>query len=244
MLESPQGHTEHSLAAIAEFGCKLDGAAGVSFPPVVAGGPRALVLHYSPTPDSPQVTDPDMVLMDFGAEHLGYSSDISRTWPVSGRFADPQRELYEAVLRVQNACLELCTADGETSLSHIQRQSVALTADELVRLGIFRSEDVKGANALANIRRVFPHSIGHYLGMDVHDTPGVPLNRPLVPGMVITIEPGLYIPDSPDMPSAFRGLGIRIEDDVLVTADGPRILSADCAKTPDEIEALISSGRD
>lgn len=236
MLASRPGVTEHELSAVVDYGCRLHGAVGPSFPAVVAGGPRALTLHYHPSADGPAVDDGDMVLMDFGASHLGYASDISRTWPIAGKYSAPQRELYDAVLRTQQQCIDMCTADGTMSLSQIQQSSMLFTAQELIKLGILKADDVAGANGAHLVRQFYPHSIGHYLGMDVHDVPSCPLNRPLAPGMVVTIEPGLYIPDTPDVPARFRGLGIRIEDDVLVTEDGPRVLTAGCVKSPDEVE--------
>eukprot|EP00037_Helgoeca_nana_P015869 m.148755 g.148755 ORF g.148755 m.148755 type:complete len:299 (+) comp23219_c0_seq1:766-1662(+) len=239
MLASRPGVTEHELSAVVDYGCRLHGAVGPSFPAVVAGGPRALTLHYHPSADGPAVDDGDMVLMDFGASHLGYASDISRTWPIAGKYSAPQRELYDAVLRTQQQCIDMCTADGTMSLSQIQQSSMLFTAQELIKLGILKADDVAGANGAHLVRQFYPHSIGHYLGMDVHDVPSCPLNRPLAPGMVVTIEPGLYIPDTPDVPARFRGLGIRIEDDVLVTEDGPRVLTAGCVKLPDEVEHTL-----
>jgi len=240
MAASRPGITEHELAAIVDCGSRTHGAVGAAFPPVVGGGPRALILHYHPTPDGPPVEDGEMVLMDAGAEHLGYASDISRTWPVSGRFSDAQHELYSAVLRTQLACIDMCRADGATSLLDIQRASTEFTEQEAARLGLVARSDVGTPLGKSRVRELYPHSIGHYLGIDVHDIPSCPLNRPLEPGMVVTIEPGLYVPDTAEAPTRFRNLGIRIEDDVLITEDGPVVLSGNCVKSPKAIEEFLA----
>lgn len=178
-----------------------------------------------------------MVLLDGGCESSCYVSDITRTWPVNGRFTAPQAELYEAVLEVQKDCLTLCSPG--TSLENIYSMMLTLIGQKLKELGIMKN--IKENNAFKAARKYCPHHVGHYLGMDVHDTPDMPRSLPLQPGMVITVEPGIYIPeDDRDAPERLRGLGVRIEDDVVVTEDSPLILSADCPKEMNDIEQICS----
>ncbi|KAM9229836.1 xaa-Pro aminopeptidase 3 isoform 4-T5 [Dugong dugon] len=180
--------------------------------------------------------DGEMVLLDGGCESNCYVSDITRTWPVNGRFTAPQAELYEAVLEIQSACLTLCSPGS--SLENIYSMMLTLIGQKLKELGIVNN---KKNDAFKAARKYCPHHVGHYLGMDVHDTPDMPRSLPLQPGMVITVEPGIYIPeDDRDAPERFRGLGIRIEDDVVVTQDSPLILSADCPKEMSDIEQICS----
>nr|XP_008526294.1 PREDICTED: probable Xaa-Pro aminopeptidase 3 [Equus przewalskii] len=153
------------------------------------------------------------------------------------RFTAPQAELYEAVLEIQRGCLTLCSPG--TSLENIYTMMLTLIGQKLKELGIMKN--IKEDNAFKAARKYCPHHVGHYLGMDVHDTPDMPRSLPLQPGMVITVEPGIYIPeDDRDAPEKFRGLGVRIEDDVVVTQDSPLILSADCPKEMNDIEQICS----
>ncbi|XP_012590570.1 PREDICTED: probable Xaa-Pro aminopeptidase 3 [Condylura cristata] len=183
-----------------------------------------------------QFQDGEMVLLDGGCELSCYVSDITRTWPVNGRFTAPQAELYEAVLEIQRDCLTLCSPG--TSLENIYTMMLTLMGQKLKELGILKNSK---ENAFKAARKYCPHHVGHYLGMDVHDTPDMPRSLPLQPGMVITVEPGIYIPeDDREAPKKFRGLGVRIEDDVVVTQDSPLVLSADCPKEMNDIEQICS----
>lgn len=158
--------------------------------------------------------------MDAGALYFGYCSDITRTFPLSGRFSPVQKALYEAVLRVQRGCLEaLRLHPGRLSFGALNDLATHFSAIELDRLHFKRIEH--------NIGRWFPHSIGHHLGLDLHDCPlQARFDHKLEPGNVITVEPGLYVPDDDlDAPKEFRGLAIRIEDDVVVTEDGLDLLT-------------------
>ncbi|XP_023584841.1 xaa-Pro aminopeptidase 3 isoform X4 [Trichechus manatus latirostris] len=225
---------EAFLYAKFEFECRARGADILAYPPVVAGGNRSNTLHY--VNNNQLIKDGEMVLLDGGCESNCYVSDITRTWPVNGRFTAPQAELYEAVLEIQSACLTLCSPGS--SLENIYSMMLTLIGQKLKELGIVNN---KKNDAFKAARKYCPHHVGHYLGMDVHDTPDVPRSLPLQPGMVITVEPGIYIPeDDRDAPERFRGLGIRIEDDVVVTQDSPLILSADCPKEMSDIEQICS----
>ena len=178
----------------------------------------------------------DLMFMDAGCKYAGYCADISRAWPLSGRFNPSQRKLYEAVLRVQQSCIAACQAwnqIGGVNLISLQYFSNQLMAEELKKLGFKNPDKV--------LDRLYPHSIGHFLGLDLHDCKNVSSDAPFKPGMVITIEPGLYIPHDPTYPSEFHGIGVRIEDDVVILESGCEVLTADVPKEPEAIEDLLNS---
>ncbi|XP_042585026.1 xaa-Pro aminopeptidase 3 [Cyprinus carpio] len=232
---------EAVLYAKFDFECRAHGANFLAYPPVVAGGNRANTLHY--INNNQIVKDGEMVLLDGGCEYFGYVSDITRTWPVNGKFSPAQRELYEAVLEVQLSCLSQCNPG--VSLDYIYSTMLTLLARQLKELGIV-PQGTSDTDTLKAARQFCPHHVGHYLGMDVHDTPELSRSQPLQPGMVITIEPGLYISeDESSCPERFRGLGVRIEDDVVIREHGgPLVLSADTPKTIAEVESACSHGED
>ncbi|KAL0992942.1 hypothetical protein UPYG_G00101300 [Umbra pygmaea] len=229
-----QGNIDEALLyAKFDFECRAHGANFLAYPPVVAGGNRANTLHY--INNNQIVKDGEMVLLDGGCEYFGYVSDITRTWPVNGRFSPAQAELYEAVLEVQKTCLSLCSPG--VSLDHIYSTMLVLLGRQLKRLDIVKGS-ASDADALKAARRYCPHHVGHYLGMDVHDTPELSRSQPLKTGMAITIEPGLYLCEDDDkVPEQFRGFGVRIEDDVVIQDEGnPLILSCDTPKTIADVE--------
>ncbi|XP_041093895.1 xaa-Pro aminopeptidase 3, partial [Polyodon spathula] len=213
------------------------GANFLAYLPVVAGGNRANTLHY--VNNNQLIKDGEMVLLDGGCEYFGYVSDITRTWPINGRFSSVQAVLYQAVLDVQKSCVALCTPG--VSLENIYSSMQRGIRDKLRELGIVQGREDELSRAAS---RYCPHHVGHYLGMDVHDTPEVSRTRSLQPGMVITIEPGIYIPeDDQSAPPPYRGLGVRIEDNVLITEEGgPLILSADTPKEIADIERVCAGG--
>ena len=233
-----RGLGEGTLAAHFEFEVKMRGAERLAYPCVVAGGPNAVALHYM---HNDALLQPgQLLLMDAGCSFHGYCSDLTRTWPLSGRYSDAQRAVYEAVLDVNRQCIAACRADGSTSLSSLHRLSLRLTFRHLVALGIISPDDSSGAS---RCQRYYPHAIGHWLGLDVHDTPAVETSVPLEPGMVITIEPGLYFPlDDPAIPEWCRGIGIRVEDDVLVTDGDPLVLTAAAPKEVADVESALLDG--
>jgi len=235
-----RGLSEGVLAATFEFGVRLGGAERLAYPCVVAGGANAVTLHYM---HNDAVLRPnEMLLMDAGASLHGYCSDLTRTWPLGGRYSAAQRALYEAVLDVNERIIDACVADGKTSLNSLHRLSLQWTYEHLVSMGLLNRND---RQSYARCQRYYPHAIGHWLGLDVHDTPAVTSSTVLEPGMVVTVEPGLYFPvDDPQLPDWCKGIGIRIEDDVLVCADGapPEVLTARAPKRPDEVEALMQGG--
>ncbi|XP_068435687.1 xaa-Pro aminopeptidase 3 [Clinocottus analis] len=229
-----QGDVDEAvLFAKFDFENRVHGANFLAYPPVVAGGNRANALHY--INNNQIIKDGEMVLLDGGCEYFGYVSDITRTWPVNGKFSPAQAELYEAVLEVQRSCLSLCSPG--VSLDHIYSTMLALLGRHIRQLGLVKAS-TSDADVLKAARRYCPHHVGHYLGMDVHDTPELSRSQPLQPGMTITIEPGLYISEDNDqVPERFRGLGVRIEDDVVIRdKGGPLILSCDAPKTIADVE--------
>ncbi|KAJ9577543.1 hypothetical protein L9F63_005916 [Diploptera punctata] len=231
------GITEHQLFARVDYECRMRGAEYLAYPPVVAGGDRANIIHY--INNNQVVADGEMVLMDAGCEYHGYSSDITRTWPVNGKFTQPQRDLYEVVLSVQSQLIEECT--NMPTLDNLFHMMCSLLGRHLQELGILSSRSTEEEVARAAYS-FCPHHVSHYLGMDVHDTATVTRSVPLEPGMVITVEPGIYVsPLNKLAPPQYHGLGVRIEDDILITSSGPVVLTAGCPKQIDELEKLISN---
>ncbi|XP_076467817.1 xaa-Pro aminopeptidase 3-like [Babylonia areolata] len=230
---------ESHLWAKMDFECRIRGAQFLAYPPVVAGGSRANTIHY--TANNQVIADGDLVLMDAGCELHGYSSDLTRTWPVNGKFSPAQRALYEAVLAVHTVCVSLSTP--RNSLDEIHRQMLALLGIELQKLGIV-SQSAPATDVIRKAQELCPHHVGHYLGMDVHDTEDISRRVKLVPGMVITVEPGIYIQkDDLSVDERFRGIGIRIEDNILITDTTPVNLSEKCPRTVEGIERVVSGAR-
>ncbi len=201
---------------------------GPAFQTIVASGAESCTLHY--VKNDRQCRDGDLVLIDFGAEYANYAADLTRTVPVSGRFTARQRAVYEAVLRVQRAGIAMLRA-GNTLDAYNAEVGRVMEA-ELIRLGLLDAEKVKDQPKDQPLyKKYFPHGTSHHLGLDVHDY-GDKL-RPFEAGMVFTCEPGIYIRE--------EGIGVRIENDILITADGPLDLTAEIPREADEIEALMSS---
>jgi Xaa-Pro aminopeptidase len=230
---------EAHLQAKMDFECRYQGAEFLAYPPVVAGGDRANTIHY--INNNQIVCNGELVLVDAGCEYHSYASDITRTWPVSGTYSKAQRALYEVVLEVQNKCIELC-ANHDMSLASIYNAMQTLMAKRLQELGIMKTPCSSDNEMLRFAREFCPHHVGHYLGIDVHDTDEISRDQKLTPGMVLTVEPGLYIPRKRrDVHDEFKGIGIRIEDNVLITECGFSNLSQACPKNPDEIEKIVKS---
>ncbi|KAF9306727.1 hypothetical protein BGZ74_004172 [Mortierella antarctica] len=218
---------EHQVYAKFDFECRMRGSQMMAYVPVVAGGSNALTMHYVNN-DQP-LKDGDLILMDAGGEYHNYASDITRTWPINGKFTQAQKDLYEVVLNANKECIKLCTEEHGLSLNQIHDVSMRLTKEGLAKLGIKPlPNDVD--------RRLYPHHVGHYLGMDVHDTGDISRSRVLKEGMVITIEPGLYIPRDPAYPEKYQGIGIRIEDNVAIGKTVPHVLSVTAPKEVVDIE--------
>ncbi|KAL7750146.1 aminopeptidase [Sorochytrium milnesiophthora] len=219
--------SEHHLAAAYEYDIKRQGASGYGYIPVVAGGANACTLHYVYN-DMP-LRKGELLLMDAGARYGGYVSDITRTWPVDGQLSPAQRDLYEVVLTVQRECIKHCTESSGKSLDQIHEISVDILFRELQRLGFTGSR-------YEVCQQLYFHHVGHYLGMDVHDTPAISRSRKLRAGMVVTIEPGVYVPPLSSMPQKYHHIGIRIEDDVVVGETVPTVLTASAPKETADVE--------
>ncbi|EGV31011.1 peptidase M24 [Thiorhodococcus drewsii AZ1] len=232
------GLEERDLETEFQHACAEQGARHLAYPSIVGGGINGCILHY--VENDATLRDGDLVLIDAGCELDGYASDITRTFPVNGRFTRPQRALYELVLEAQRAAID--TSRPGVSWNAPHEAAVKVLTKGLVRLGILSGKVGKLIEEEA-YKPYYMHRTGHWLGMDVHDVGHYKSGgdwRALEPGMVLTVEPGLYLPDTKAVPKPYRGIGIRIEDDILITEDGTEILTADVPKDPDEIEALMA----
>ncbi|KAG1140816.1 hypothetical protein G6F37_008714 [Rhizopus arrhizus] len=221
------GLTEAQLWAKFDYETRMRGSSMLAYVPVIAGGPNALSLHY--VRNDMELKDNDLVLVDCGGEYNGYASDITRTWPVNGRFSDAQKELYQAVLNVNKKCIKLCTESSNLSLHGIHSESVRFMKEELEEIGF----NVTGWDLE---RILYPHHVGHYLGLDVHDLHSLDRSRKLKQNMVITIEPGIYVPYDDKFPSKYQGIGIRIEDNVVIGKEEPYVLTSNTPKEVVDIE--------
>ena len=232
------GMMEYQLEAELLHSFMQQGARHPAYPSIVGGGENGCILHY--TENSDKLKKGDLVLIDAGCEYNYYASDITRTFPVGGRYSKAQRALYELVLQAQDAAIEQVKPGNTWNQPH--DAAVKVMTRGLVELGLLKG---KIANLIKKnaYKRFYMHRTGHWLGMDVHDVGEYKVGdewRVLEPGMVLTIEPGLYIPNgSKGIAKKWWNIGIRIEDDVLVTRDGHEVLSADVPKSVEEIEALM-----
>jgi Xaa-Pro aminopeptidase len=237
------GMWEYELEATFVHACALQGGRFQAYPPIVGSGANACVLHY--VDNRHQLREGDLVLVDAGCEYGGYASDITRTFPVNGRFSEPQRELYELVLAAQAAAIKTARPGNRWDAPH--KAAVRVLTRGLVDLGILEGTKTDVAKLIKEekYKPFYMHRTGHWLGMDVHDVGDYKVGgkwRLLEPGMVITVEPGLYIAgDKESVPERYRNIGIRIEDDVVITEDGNDVLSADAPKTVADIESWMST---
>ena len=236
------GMNEFQVESLMESYMRDKGASGVAYNSIIGGGDNATILHY--VENNMPLKDGDLILIDAGAEYEGYASDITRTFPVNGKFSKPQREVYDVVHDVQNECIE-ATKTGNTVKAR-QELSIELLTEGMKKLGLLKGK-TKDLIKKKTYMKYYMHGVGHYLGLDVHDAGryftdhGAKRSQPFAPGMVLTVEPGLYIPpDDKSAPAKYRGIGIRIEDDVLVTQDGNLNLTAAVPKDPDQIETLMA----
>ncbi len=231
------GVMEYQIQAEAEREFKKAGAT-TAYSPICATGNNACTLHYKSNLQS--VKPGDLMLMDAGAELEGYASDITRCFPASGKFSDAQREVYTWVLKAQKAAIQKARVGNDFYAPH--RAAIQTIARGLQKMGVIK-KPVASIIKKRLFAPYFPHGTCHWLGMDVHDCGSYFDSRSkaqrLQPGHVITVEPGLYFrEDDKTVPKKFRGIGVRIEDDVLITKSGPKILSESCPKEIDEIESL------
>jgi len=208
-----------------------------SFLPIVGGGDNGCILHYTENCD--ELQDGEMVLVDSGAEWECYAGDITRTYPVNGKFSEAQRELYEIILEANNAAIKKVVVGNHWNDPH--EAAVRVITKGLVSTGILKG-DVKKLIKEEAYKPFYMHRTGHWLGIDVHDVGDYKVEekwRLLEPGMVLTIEPGLYLGSQSSIPKRYRNTGIRVEDDVVVTSDGPEVLTEALIKNVDDIEAFM-----
>ncbi|XP_050522477.1 xaa-Pro aminopeptidase 3-like isoform X2 [Daktulosphaira vitifoliae] len=237
MKSTKPGSTEHELYATIDYECRMGGAEFLAYPPVVASGINANTLHY--IDNKQKISNGELILVDAGCEYHGYSSDISRTWPANGKFTDTQKTLYEATLSVQKDLIEMCHA--RSSLDALYDAMCYKLGKALSEAHVFK-KNVQDPKDLAMLSRTLcPHHVSHYLGMDVHDTGTVKKNIEIESGFIFTVEPGVYINQNNNfVHDEFLGLGIRIEDDILVTDNSIEVLSANCPKEVEDIERIMS----
>jgi len=245
MRAARPGMFEYELEAELLYEFRRNGAQFPAYTPIVASGANACILHYNA--NNARTKDGDLVLIDAGCEFDSYASDITRTFPVNGVFSAPQRQLYELVLRAQDAALAAIRPGRPYSDFH--EAAVQVLAEGMLDLGLLeRAKYGSVENVLAERAHTqfYMHGTGHWLGLDVHDAgayrdlalEGKP-SRLLVPGMALTVEPGIYVRPAPGVPEAFWNIGIRIEDNVIVDEAGARVLSGAAPKSVAEIEALM-----
>ncbi len=242
MLACEPGMYEYEIEAEFDHEYKRNGA-DHSYHPIVAGGNNACILHYGE--NDQELMDGDLLLIDAGAEHDMYASDITRTFPVNGTFSQEQRAIYDLVLAAQEAAIAAIAPGNGWLAPH--EAAVKVITKGLVKLGLLEgrvSELIKSESYF----KFFMHKTGHWIGMDVHDVGDYKVEdqwRELEPGMVLTVEPGIYIPSGTrGVPKKYWGIGVRIEDDVLVTRKGYDILTKGLPRTADEVEALMAKGKD
>ncbi|OUS26531.1 Xaa-Pro aminopeptidase [Gammaproteobacteria bacterium 45_16_T64] len=218
------------------------GSRAPAYTSIVGGGANGCILHY--IENNAELKDGDLVLIDAGAEYQYYAADITRTFPINGTFSEPQKALYELVLKSQLAAIRVAKPGNPWNAPH--DATVKVITQGLVKLGLLTGKVDELIEAEA-YRQFYMHRAGHWLGMDVHDVGDYKVGgewRVLEEGMVLTIEPGIYVsPDDLDVDEKWRGIGIRIEDDVVITAKGNKVLTAKVPKKVDEIEALMAAAQ-
>ena len=234
------GMFEYQLEGEIHHEFNRHGARFPSYNTIVGGGENGCILHY--TENESELRDGDLVLIDAGCEYQGYAGDITRTFPVNGKFTPAQRAIYDIVLESLETSLRLFRPG--TSIQEVTGEVARIMVSGLVKLDILKG-DVDQLLADNAHRAFFMHGLSHWLGLDVHDVGhyGPDRSRTLAPGMVLTVEPGLYIAPDADVPPEYRGIGIRIEDDILITEDGNENLTHSVVKSADDIEALMAAAR-
>ncbi|MEO8760306.1 MAG: aminopeptidase P N-terminal domain-containing protein, partial [Bacteroidia bacterium] len=216
--------TEYQAQAIVEYGFKYNGSEYVGYPSIVGAGENSCILHY--ITNRKKLTKNDLMVVDAGAEYHGYTADVTRTLPVSGKFSEEQKQIYNLVLKAQMAGIETCKDGSLFRAPH--NAAVDIIKKGLMDLGITSSPN--------EFAKYFFHGTSHYLGLDVHDVGNY---GRLKAGQVITVEPGIYIPENSACDKKWWNIGVRIEDDVLITNDAPDVLSGKLPKTVEEIEQLM-----
>ncbi|MCB1645276.1 MAG: Xaa-Pro aminopeptidase [Pseudomonadales bacterium] len=235
------GRYEYQLEAALLNGFMMEGARSPAYPSIVGSGENANILHY--TDNDAELKEGELVLIDAGAEYQCYACDVTRTIPVNGKFTEAQREVYEIVLAAQLAAIDMVRPENHWNQPH--EAAVRVLTEGMVRLGLLEGDPAQLIEEEA-YRKFYMHRTGHWLGLDVHDVGEYQIDgewRVFEPGMVTTIEPGLYISEAlKDVPARYRGIGVRIEDNVLVTRSGNEVLTSMIPKSVAEIEAAMAVG--
>ena len=239
MKAARPGMQEYQIEALIEQVFRRRGAAGPAYTSIVGGGANATVLHY--INNDAELHDGDLLLVDAGAEYKGYASDITRTFPINGRYTPAQREIYDLVLKAQMECVEM-VRPGVTH-EQLKQHSIEVLTEGMVELGLLKGSPEELIKEKKH-EQFYMHGLGHMIGIDVHDVGKYYFgqdSRPLEAGVVMSVEPGIYIsPATKDIPEKYLGIGVRIEDDVLCTSNGPRVLTNKVPKQAEEIEALMA----
>ncbi|HEU4387558.1 MAG TPA: aminopeptidase P N-terminal domain-containing protein [Blastocatellia bacterium] len=242
MRETKPGVHEYELEAVLRYIFTRSGSPRCGYPPIVASGPNATTLHY--VENRRRVADDDLVLIDAGAEFGYYTGDVTRTFPASGTFTKPQAEIYEIVLEANRQAIGEVRPGSQFNDPHAR--AAAVITEGLLRLGLLEG-DLETLIKEEGFKKYYMHRTSHWLGMDVHDVGSYKTGdnwTRLEPGMVLTVEPGIYIAENAEaVPDRYRGIGVRIEDDVLVTGTGSEVLSARVPKTPDDLMAIVGSSK-
>lgn len=238
MQAAKPGSYEYQIQAVMESNFVYKGGAGPAYTSIVGGGDNATVLHYIKNRD--ELKDGDLVLIDAAAEYELYAADITRTFPVNGKFSPVQKALYDVVLNAQKAVIE--AAKPGITFQDLHDLDLILLVEGMIEIGLLegRSEEIIESGSY---QKYFMHKTGHWLGLDVHDMGKYMIDgksRVLEPGMVFTVEPGIYVNSKSGAPDKFCGIGVRIEDNILITATGHRNLTAAAPKEISEIEALMA----
>jgi Xaa-Pro aminopeptidase len=235
------GMFEYEIEAALYHAFRGQGAGRLGYGSIVAGGSNACVLHY--VANNKKLGDKDLLLIDAGAEFEYYTADITRCFPVGGQFTQEQKEIYSAVLKAQKSCVKM--ARPGKSMKDLHHHAIEVLVEELKKLKVLKGSTASLIKTKAYLP-YYPHGTGHWLGMDVHDTgryfsESYDTPRKLEPGMVITIEPGLYFGVGNKGPAKYQGIGVRIEDDVLITSSGNKVLTTGAPKEIEEIETLCNA---
>ena len=240
MSKCKPGMFEYQIRAEVEHEFMFSGCSGPAYSTIVAGGKNACILHY--TENSQELKDGDLLLLDAGGELDNYAADITRTFPINGKFSEPQKAIYDIVLKAQLAAIDKSRAGNQWNEPH--DISVKVITKGLADLGLLKGK-LKDLIENQAYKRFYMHRIGHWLGMDVHDVGDYKVDniwRLLEPGMVMTIEPGIYINSADDIDPKWHGIGVRIEDNILITKGDPEVIT-NVPRTTEEIEAFMGKSK-
>lgn len=229
---------EYQLESEVLYAFSQQGARYPAYNTIVGSGENGCILHY--TENCHLLNDGDLVLIDAGCEYQGYASDITRTFPINGKFSSAQKEIYTLVLTMQLTAISLLKPG--TTIDKVNQQIITILLTGLVKLGILTG-NIETLKIESAYKPFYMHGLGHWLGLDVHDVDGgsvLAKNRILEPGMILTVEPGLYFSKNIDIPQKYQGIGIRIEDNILITETGNEVLTTGVPKGIDDIEAIMN----